>query len=73
MVKFASIKNMKVCKHLSMQVFKYASLQVYMYVCRNVYKFASMKVCMYTSRRANSGPAWQPSCQKLSDLADIIG
>ena len=56
-----------------MHVCNYTSVQVYMYVCRHVYKFASMKVCMHTSRRANSGAAWQPSCQKLSDLGDIIG
>ena len=24
------------------------------------------------TRRANSGAAWQPSCQKLSELAEII-
>ena len=27
----------------------------------------------YSGRRANSGAAWQPSCQKLSELAEIIG
>ena len=31
------------------------------------------EAAVYVARRANSGAAWQPSCQKLSELAEIIG